>query len=258
VELWRAIGSWTGIHTFHGGCQRCQPPLTYRVDDRQFESREDSREGCNIFEKQPDSESWLGPSGSRTGNLGDGLTGLTIRHSALHITLRDEYACLHHGLHAPHFCYQAFRALIMGVTYSPTLDTRQAAPTRPLCPTSARDPPSSSSSQLASALMSLSHPTASISNNFQLIINDALNSYKKRTKKDLLSHPLATQLQTCNSPGDILAVLHQQVQGLDQSRSSDDRLIKWLDPAVNVLYTLSETLGEGVSLVSLRTNSSDN
>ena len=42
-----------------------------------------------------DSESWLGPSGSRTGNLGDGLTGLTIRHSALHITLRDEYACLH-------------------------------------------------------------------------------------------------------------------------------------------------------------------
>ena len=48
MELWRAIGSWTGIHTFHGGCQRCQPPLTYKVDDRQFELREDSREGCNI------------------------------------------------------------------------------------------------------------------------------------------------------------------------------------------------------------------
>ena len=257
MELWRAIGSWTGIHTFHGGCQRCQPPLTYKVDDRQFELREDSREGCNIRFRivartigLPDRE-----SGRRLVLRPDRLT---IRHSALHITIRDEYACLHHGLHAPHFCYQAFRALIMGVTYSPTLDTRQAAPTRPLCPTSARDPPSSSSSQLASALMSLSHPTASISNNFQLIINDALNSYKKRTKKDLLSHPLATQLQTCNSPGDILAVLHQQVQGLDQSRSSDDRLIKWLDPAVNVLYTLSETLGEGVSLVSLRTNSSDN
>ena len=110
----------------------------------------------------------------------------------------------------------------------------------------------------ASALMSHSHSTSSSSNNFQLIINDALNSYKKRTKKDLLSHPLATQLQTCNSPGDILAVLHQQVQGLDRSRSPDDRLTKWLDPTVNVLYTLSETLGEGVSLVSLRTNSSDN
>jgi hypothetical protein len=105
---------------------------------------------------------------------------------------------------------------------------------------------------LASALMmSHSQPTASSSNNFQLIINDALNSYKKRAKRDLLSHPLATQLQTCNSPGDILAVLHQQIQGLDQSRSSDDRWTKWLDPTVAVLYTLSETLGEGVSLVSL-------
>ena len=99
--------------------------------------------------------------------------------------------------------------------------------------------------------MSHSHPTASSSNNFQLIINDALNSYKKRTKKDLLSHPLATQLQACNSPGDIPTVLHQQVQGLDRSRSTDDRWTKWLDPTINVLYTLSESLGEGVSLVSL-------
>jgi hypothetical protein len=101
--------------------------------------------------------------------------------------------------------------------------------------------------------MSHSHLTASSSNNFQLIINDALNSYKKRTKKDLLSHPLAAQLQACNSPGDILAILHQQVQGLDQSRSTDDRWTKWLDSTVTVLYTLSETLGEGISLVSIRT-----
>ena len=102
---------------------------------------------------------------------------------------------------------------------------------------------------LASALMSHSHT----SNHFQLIINNALRAYEKRTKKDLLSHPLATQLQTCNSPGDILAVLHQQVQGLDQSRTANNRWTKWLDPTVAVLYTLSETLGEGVSLVSIRT-----
>jgi hypothetical protein len=113
--------------------------------------------------------------------------------------------------------------------------------------------PHNTNNLLISILMSHSHITASSSNNFQLIINDALNSYKKHTKKDLLSHPLAAQLQACNSPGDILAVLHQQVQGLDQSRSPDDRWTKWLDPTVNVLYTLSETLGEGVSLVSLRT-----
>ena len=98
--------------------------------------------------------------------------------------------------------------------------------------------------------MSHSNPTASSSNHFQLVINNALKAYEKRTKNDLLSHPLATQLQDCNSPADILAVLYQQVQGPSQSRSSEDRWTKWLDPTVNILYTLSETFGEGVSLVS--------
>jgi hypothetical protein len=103
--------------------------------------------------------------------------------------------------------------------------------------------------------MSSSYPitTTSSSSNFQLIFNNALKAYEKRTKKDLLAHPLAAELQNCNSPSEILAVLHQQVQGLDQSMSSDDRWTKWLDPTVNVLYMLSKTLGEGISLVSLRT-----
>jgi fungal STAND N-terminal Goodbye domain len=103
---------------------------------------------------------------------------------------------------------------------------------------------------LAFAFMSHSNPTASSSNHFQLLINNALKAYEKRTKNDLLSHPLATQLQDCNSPADILAVLHQQIQGPSQSRSTDNRWTKWLDSTVNILYTLSETLGEGVSLVS--------
>ena len=77
--------------------------------------------------------------------------------------------------------------------------------------------------------------------------------YEKRTKNDLLAHPLAAELQDCNSPRKILDVLRQQVQELDQSMSSDDRWTKWLEPTVNVLYMLSETLGEGVSLVSLKT-----
>jgi hypothetical protein len=84
-------------------------------------------------------------------------------------------------------------------------------------------------------------------------MENALESYKKRTKKDLLAHPLASQLQACDSPATIIAVLQQQVQELDQSRSSDDRWSKWLGPTVNILYSLSETLGEGVGLVSLQT-----
>jgi len=104
--------------------------------------------------------------------------------------------------------------------------------------------------------MSHTHPTASSSSikasNFQLIIINALDAYKKRTKKDLRVHPLVAELQSCNSPSAILAVLQQQLQVLDQSRRSDERWTRWLDPTVNVLYTFSATLGEGVGLVRFR------
>jgi hypothetical protein len=100
-------------------------------------------------------------------------------------------------------------------------------------------------------MLSHSQPTSAASSNFQLILDSALEAYRKRTKNDLLAHPLATQLQACDSPGAILAILQQQVQGLDQSQS-DDRWTKWLDPTVNVLFAFSATLGAGVGMVCSR------
>jgi hypothetical protein len=92
-----------------------------------------------------------------------------------------------------------------------------------------------------------------LASNFQAVFNNALKTYEKQTKKDLLSHPLAAQLQACNSPSAILDLLHQQVQDLNQSRNTHQRLTKWLDPTVNVLYAFSEKLGEGISLVRRKT-----
>jgi hypothetical protein len=99
--------------------------------------------------------------------------------------------------------------------------------------------------------MSHTHPTSSSSSNFQLIFDHALKEYEKRTKKDLRTHPLAAQLQNCNSPCSILDVLQLQVQELNHSQR-DERWTRWLDPTVNVLHMFSETLGEGVTLVCLR------
>jgi len=99
--------------------------------------------------------------------------------------------------------------------------------------------------------MSRTHSTPASSSNFQLIFNNALKEYEKQTKKDLLAHPLAAELQSCDSPTSILAVLQQQVQDFNRARSSNERLTNWLDPTVNVLYAFSETLGEGVSMVCL-------
>ena len=97
--------------------------------------------------------------------------------------------------------------------------------------------------------MSHANPTTSSSPNFQLIFNNALEAYKKRTKNDLLAHPLVIQLQDCTSSSAVLALIHQQIPALQRE---DDRLTKWLDPTVRVLHAFSETLGGGVSLVGSR------
>jgi hypothetical protein len=133
---------------------------------------------------------------------------------------------------------------------------------RPRSPTSYNFPPRSRSTPPNSyrsrsptfyhfPLPSRPRPTTSSPSTLRPVI-DALDAYKKRTKKDLLAHPLFTQLRSCDSPSAILAVLQQQLQGSDQSGRSDERWTRWLDPTVNVLYTLSEALEENVSLVRLR------
>jgi hypothetical protein len=92
---------------------------------------------------------------------------------------------------------------------------------------------------------------ASSESRFQAIFQAALKSYQKQTKKDLLTHPLASQLQSCDSTTAILAILQDQVREFDKSRSGDERLTKWLGPTVNVLYAFSATISGGVSLVRL-------
>ncbi len=101
-------------------------------------------------------------------------------------------------------------------------------------------------------LMSHSQSTSASSTHFQLIFNNALKAYKKRTKKDLLKHPLADQLEACDSPSSILEVLQQQVQELNESQRGNGKFIKWLDPTVKVLHAFSDTVGGGVSLVCPR------
>ena len=78
-----------------------------------------------------------------------------------------------------------------------------------------------------------------------------MKEYEKKTKKDLLAHPLIGQLQPCNTSADILTVLRGQVQQFEKSTSGVEKWTKWLNPTVNVLVALSEALGEGVGLVGL-------
>ncbi|KAH9073507.1 hypothetical protein EDB83DRAFT_78369 [Lactarius deliciosus] len=98
--------------------------------------------------------------------------------------------------------------------------------------------------------MSQTPPSMSTaSSNFRTIFVAALKEYEKKTKTNLLTHPLATQLESCNFSSDILAVLHNKVNEFNQARSHNERLSSWLNPTINVLYALSATLGEGLGLI---------
>ena len=97
--------------------------------------------------------------------------------------------------------------------------------------------------------MSYTHPTSPSSPNFQFIFDNGLGAYQTRIKKDLLIHPLAAQLQDCNSPSNILDVLQQQVDELSRSQCRNEKWTRWLDPTVKVLHAFLGTLGKHVTSV---------
>jgi hypothetical protein len=102
--------------------------------------------------------------------------------------------------------------------------------------------------------MSHNPPEAASSSDYEVIFDNALKAYKKKTGRDLAADPLLRRLENCDSPDSVLTLLRQQVPGFEQSGSSDEideRLTNWVNPAINVLCTFSETISGAVSLVSL-------
>jgi hypothetical protein len=99
--------------------------------------------------------------------------------------------------------------------------------------------------------MSTEPSTSTSHSNFASIFNAALEAYKNKTKKDLTSHPLLPNLQSCESPEAVLTVLREQIPAFTQSQNSDDGLTKWVAPTVNVMYSFSATLGQGVGMVNI-------
>ena len=87
--------------------------------------------------------------------------------------------------------------------------------------------------------------------NFRPIFDKALKQYRKKTGKELDTHPLAQEIRSCDSPEAILSVLRGKANELNESQSSNERFTRWLTPTVNVLNALSATFGEGVSIVSV-------
>ncbi|KAH9049986.1 hypothetical protein EDB84DRAFT_849999 [Lactarius hengduanensis] len=89
----------------------------------------------------------------------------------------------------------------------------------------------------------------SSTSNFILIFEAASNEFKKLTGQDLDAHPFSAEFNNCNSPGAVLSIFRKRAEIFDEIRKGDERLIKWLDPIVHILFMFSATLGEGVGLI---------
>jgi hypothetical protein len=98
---------------------------------------------------------------------------------------------------------------------------------------------------------SASAPSTSTSRpDFASIFNAALESYRRKTKKDLASHPLLPGLQHCDSPEAILSVFREQIPAFDKAEDAF-QITKWVIPTVKVLHAFSDMLGQAVGLVNI-------
>ncbi|KAI0284527.1 hypothetical protein BC826DRAFT_1109662 [Russula brevipes] len=95
----------------------------------------------------------------------------------------------------------------------------------------------------------MSHPDPSSS--FQLLLGKALQDYEKQTGTRLADHPLAQQIETCDSVDSITLILEEQAQAFRDFRGEDGKIMKSLKSVVHVLHTLSTStaLSEGIGLV---------
>ena len=104
--------------------------------------------------------------------------------------------------------------------------------------------------------MSASTQTTSLlTDSFTTIFSAATSEFQRVTGKSLDSHPLAAQLETCNSPEAVSTVLRNQAEAFEKFSKGDKRLMAWLDPTIQILSIFSATLGDGIGLVRLVTRS---
>ena len=60
---------------------------------------------------------------------------------------------------------------------------------------------------------------------FQALFQTACKEYETRAGTNLIEHPLAIQLQTCNSFESLISLLQEQARAFHEFRRNDDKVI---------------------------------
>jgi hypothetical protein len=88
------------------------------------------------------------------------------------------------------------------------------------------------------------------SSHLWVLFEAALQDYEKQTGIALAKHPLAEQLQNCDTVESVAVVLRDQTQAFSEFRGSD-KIMKPLKTVLSVLHKLSAAanIGQGIGLV---------
>ena len=92
------------------------------------------------------------------------------------------------------------------------------------------------------------------SSTFQSLFDVALQDYEKQTGTKLADHPLAKQLEACDSVDSVTSFLQERARAFQEFRGVDGKCMRSLKRVVDVLYTLSTNaaVGESIGLVVRR------
>jgi hypothetical protein len=85
---------------------------------------------------------------------------------------------------------------------------------------------------------------------FQVLFESALKDYENKTGIPLANHPLAEQLDNCQSADSVTTLLQDQARSLSELRGSD-KIMKLLKTVVSALSKVSAaaTLGQAIGMV---------
>ena len=101
-----------------------------------------------------------------------------------------------------------------------------------------------------SSIFDMSQPS-SLSSNFRILFDAALQDYKDKTGNSLTDHPIARQLETCESVNSITIILQEQARSFCEFMENNGRLMKALNSSADVLCSpsISSALDETIGLV---------
>ena len=97
---------------------------------------------------------------------------------------------------------------------------------------------------------SMSQPS-SLSSTLRILFDTALQDYKDKTGNALTDHPIAKQLEACESVNSITAILQEQARTFHEFRENDGKLMKALNSSVDVLCapSISSALNVAIGIV---------